>query len=35
MKNLKTFEEFILENNLFEAEFGSQKVVIFPGRFQP
>jgi cytidyltransferase-like protein len=30
MKNLHTFEEFI-----FEAQFGSQKVVIFPGRFQP
>ncbi len=35
MKNLKTFEEFIFENNLFEAEFGNQKVVIFPGRYMP
>lgn len=35
MKNIQTFEEFILENNLFEAQFGSKKVVIFPGRFQP
>ncbi len=35
MKNIQTFEEFILENNLFEAEFGNKKVVIFPGRFQP
>jgi cytidyltransferase-like protein len=35
MKNIKSFEDFILENNLFEAEFGDTKVVIFPGRFQP
>lgn len=35
MKNIQTFEEFILENNLFEAKFGSKRVVIFPGRFQP
>ena len=35
MKNIKSFEDFILENNLFEAEFGGTKVVIFPGRFQP
>ena len=35
MKNLQTFEDFILENNLFEAEFDGKKVVIFPGRFQP
>jgi hypothetical protein len=33
MKNLQTFEEFILENQLFEATFGNQRVVIFPGRF--
>jgi len=32
MKNLQTFEEFVLENNIFEAEFGNKKVVIFPGR---
>ena len=35
MKNLKMFEEFLIENQVFEAQFGSQKVVIFPGRFQP
>jgi len=35
MKNLQTFEEFVLENNIFEEEFGNKKVVIFPGRFQP
>ena len=35
MKNLKTFEQFISENQIFEAQFGNQKVVIFPGRFQP
>lgn len=35
MKNIQTFEEFILENNLFEAEFGNQRVVIFPGRYMP
>ena len=35
LKNIQSFEEFILENNLFEAEFGGTKVVIFPGRFQP
>ena len=35
MKNLQTFEEFILENRVFEAEIGGQRVVIFPGRFQP
>jgi cytidyltransferase-like protein len=35
MKNIQTFEDFILENQIFEAEFGSTRVVIFPGRFQP
>jgi hypothetical protein len=35
MKNLQTFEEFLVENRVFEAEFGSTRVVIFPGRFQP
>ena len=28
--NVKTFEQYI-----FEAQFGSERVVIFPGRFQP
>jgi cytidyltransferase-like protein len=35
MKNLLTFEQFVNENNLFEADFGGTRVVIFPGRFQP
>ena len=35
MKNIQTFEEFINENNLFEAELDGKRVVIFPGRFQP
>lgn len=35
MKHIQTFEQFILEHNLYESEFGSQKVVIFPGRFMP
>ena len=36
MEYVKTFESFILdENELFEANFGGKRVVIFPGRFQP
>lgn len=35
MKYILTFEEFVNESILFEAEFGNQRVVIFPGRFQP
>lgn len=35
MKNIKSFEDFILENQIFEANFGSTRVVIMPGRFQP
>ena len=35
MKHIQTFEQFIFENQLFEAEFGNKRVVIFPGRFQP
>jgi cytidyltransferase-like protein len=35
MKNLKTFEQFLIENQVFEAEFNGTRVCIFPGRFQP
>jgi cytidyltransferase-like protein len=35
MKNLKTFEQFLIENQIFEAEFNGKRVCIFPGRFQP
>ena len=35
MKKLLSFEEFILEHKVFETQFGSTKVCIFPGRFQP
>ena len=35
MKNIQTFEEFISENQIFEVEFGSTRVVVMPGRYQP
>jgi cytidyltransferase-like protein len=35
MNYVKTFELFLNEHTLFEAEFGNKRVVIFPGRFQP
>jgi len=36
MKNIQSFEEFILENQIFEAtDFSGKRVVIFPGRYQP
>lgn len=35
MNTVATFEEWLNEQRIFETQFGSQKVAIFPGRFQP
>lgn len=35
MNIVPTFEEWLNEQRIFETQFGSQKVAIFPGRFQP
>lgn len=35
MKYILNFDSFINENSMFEAKIDNQRVVIFPGRFQP
>jgi cytidyltransferase-like protein len=35
MKTILTFDQWLLEHKIFETQFGSTKVCIFPGRFQP
>jgi len=35
MKYVNTFAEFIFEHQIVESKIGNQRVVIFPGRFQP